>query len=70
MLGPASADGSSPTQLLGQLHLGWQPSCETGAGDPWPLAHGRQRAGESGDLPVVRSAENGGYNSTVTRGPD
>jgi hypothetical protein len=70
MLGPASADGSGPAQLLGQLCLGWQPSCETGAGEPWPLPHWRQRAGQSGDLPAGRSAENGGYSSTATREPD
>jgi hypothetical protein len=40
------------------------------AGEPWPLAHGRQHAGQSGDLPVVRSAENDGYSSTTTREPD
>jgi hypothetical protein len=69
-LGLASTDGSCPAQLLGQRGLGWQPSYETGAGGPWPLAHGQQRAGQSGDLLPVRSAENGGCSSTATRGPD
>jgi hypothetical protein len=40
------------------------------AGEPWSLAHGRQRAGQSGDLPVVSLAANDGYSSTTTRGPD
>jgi hypothetical protein len=69
-IGPSFDDGSGPVQLLGQLHLGWQPRCKTGAEEPWPLAHGRQRADQSGDLLAVSSAEKGGYSSTATRGPD
>jgi hypothetical protein len=70
MLGLPSTDGSGLSQLLGQLCLGWQPSRETGAGEPWSLARGRQSAGQSGDLPAMRLVENGGYSSTTTRGPD